>query len=75
MAQVLIRNIPDETVAFFKERAQRNGNSLEQEIRNLLEASRTYTPEEKLAFSRHVRAQTRKNPKPLTLEEIREGLE
>ena len=75
MAQVLIRNIPEETIKFFKERARRNGNSLEQEVRNLLEANRTLTAEEKIAFSKKIRSRTRKNETPLTLDEIREGLE
>ncbi|MGU3494440.1 FitA-like ribbon-helix-helix domain-containing protein [Xanthobacteraceae bacterium A53D] len=75
MAQLLIRNVPEETVAFFKARAQRNGNSLEQEIRDLLEASRTLTAEERIAFSRKIRSRTRRNDTPLTLDEIREGLE
>ena len=36
MAQVLIRNLDDETVAVLKTRAAARGHSLEQELRNLL---------------------------------------
>jgi plasmid stability protein len=75
MAQILVRNIPDETLNVYRERAKRNGISLEQEIRNLLEQNRPFTPEERVAFSRHMRSQTKKNSPPLTLDEIREGLE
>ncbi|MFG1286807.1 FitA-like ribbon-helix-helix domain-containing protein [Xanthobacter versatilis] len=74
MAQVLIRNIPDETLNVYRERAKRNGISLEQEIRNLLERNRPYTPEERVAVSEYFLARTQPSP-PLTLDEIREGLE
>lgn len=74
MAQVLIRNIPDETLNVYRERAKRNGISLEQEIRNLLEKNRPYTPEERVAVSRYFRSRTGPSP-ALTLDEIREGSE
>lgn len=75
MAQVLVRNIPEETLNVYRERAKRNGISLEQEIRNLLEKNRPYTSEERVAFSRYMRSKTNKSSPPLTLDEIREGLE
>ncbi|MFG1350534.1 hypothetical protein [Xanthobacter autotrophicus] len=75
MAQVLIRNIPDETLNVYRERAKRNGISLEQEIRNLLEKNRPYTPEERVAITRYLHSKTLKVSPPLTLDEIREGLE
>lgn len=75
MAQVLVRNIPEETLAVYRERAKRNGISLEQEIRNLLERNRPYTPKERVAVSRYLRSKTLKVSPPLTLDEIREGLE
>jgi len=74
MAQVLVRNIPEETLAVYRERAKRNGISLEQEIRNLLERNRPYTPEERVAVSRYFRARTRPS-RALTPEEIRKGSE
>lgn len=74
MAQVLIRNIPEETLNVYRERAKRNGISLEQEIRNLLEKNRSYTPEERVAISRYFHSKTLKVSPPLTLDEIREGL-
>lgn len=75
MAQVLIRNIPEETIKVFKDRAKRNGHSLEQEIRNLLEKNRPYTPEERVAVTQYLHSKTLKVSPPLTLDEIREGLE
>ncbi|MFG1360359.1 FitA-like ribbon-helix-helix domain-containing protein [Xanthobacter pseudotagetidis] len=75
MAQVLVRNIPDETLNVYRERAKRNGISLEQEIRNLLEKNRPFTKEERMAVTRHLHSKTLKVSPPLTLDEIREGLE
>ena len=37
MAQVLVRNLPAETVALLKERAQRHRRSLQAELREILE--------------------------------------
>lgn len=36
MAQVLVRQLSEETVQSLKERAKRNGRSLEQELREIL---------------------------------------
>lgn len=74
MGQILIRNVPDATIEIYKERARRNGRSLEQEIRDLLEMNRPYTPEERVAMSRHFRSQTKKPSVPISLDEMREGL-
>lgn len=75
MAQVLVRNIPDATLEVYRERAKRNGHSLEQEIRNLLEKNRTFTKEERVAVTKYLHSKTLKVSPPLTLDEIREGLE
>jgi antitoxin FitA len=75
MGQVLIRNVPDATIAIFKERAKRKGHSLEKEIRDLMEANRPYTPEERVLMSRHIRALAKGASQPLTMDEVREGLE
>jgi plasmid stability protein len=75
MGQVLIRNVDDDTIESFKAKARLKGLSLEQELRNLLEANKPFTPEERLAASRALRARI-KGPVPsLTPDEIREGLE
>lgn len=74
MGQVLIRNVDDATIESFKTKARLKGRSLEQELRELLEANRPFTPEERLAISRRHRA-GRPVTAPLSLDEIREGLE
>lgn len=56
MAQVLIRNVDEETVESYRQKAKLRGISLEQELRNLLEANRPFSAEERVAVSRHLRA-------------------
>lgn len=56
MAQVLIRNIDDETIASLKARAEMNGRSLEQELRNILKSAAPLTPDELVAASRRLRS-------------------
>jgi plasmid stability protein len=75
MGQVLVRNVDDETIESYKMKARIKGISLEQELRNLLETNKPFTPEERVAYSRKVRAQTKGVAPSLTLDEIREGLE
>jgi antitoxin FitA len=75
MGQVLIRNVPDTTIAIFKERAKRKGHSLEKEIRDLIEANRPYTSEERVMMSQHFRSLAKGASLQLTADEIREGLE
>jgi len=74
MGQVLIRNVPDDTINSYKQRAELNGRSLEQELRDLLERNKTFTTEERVALSRRFHAQNPKVQPALTLDEIREGL-
>jgi antitoxin FitA len=74
MGQVLIRNVPDSTIEFYRSKARLNGRSLEEELRLLLEKNRPFTPEERLSFSDYFRSQTRPGP-TFTRDEIREGLE
>jgi plasmid stability protein len=75
MAQVLIRNVPDETIDSFKQKAELNGRSLEQELRDLLERNRPLTPAERVALSEKFLARYDTIQPSLTLDEIREGLE
>ena len=75
MGQVLIRNVDDDTIESYRLRARLKGRSLEQELRELLEAHRTFTPEERVAASRYLRSLTGRRRAPLTKDEIREGLE
>jgi len=75
LAQVLIRNIDDDTLEAYRAKAKIKGVSLEQELRNLLEANKPLTSDEKVALSRSIRGMTRGVAPPLSLDEIREGLE
>jgi plasmid stability protein len=75
MGQVLVRNVDDETIESYKMKARIKGISLEQELRNLLEANKPFTPEERLAMSRTFRSRYQGVQPSLTLDEIREGLE
>ena len=43
--QVLIRNVSDRAIDTFKDRAKLKGTSLEQEVRELIEAHAPFTPE------------------------------
>lgn len=74
MGQVLERNVSDRAIEAFKKRTELNGTSLEQELRELIEAHVPLTPEERVAVSLAILAKT-KGPVPsFTLDEIREGL-
>jgi plasmid stability protein len=75
MGQVLIRNVPEDTIASFKQKAEINGRSLEQELRDLLERNKPFTVEERVALSRSFLARYKAVQPSLTLDEIREGLE
>jgi len=74
MGQVLIRNVPEDTIASYKQRAELNGRSLEQELRDLLEKNKIFTTEERVALSRRFHSQNPEIQPALTLDEIREGL-
>jgi antitoxin FitA len=74
MGQVLIRNVPDDTIDSYKQRAELNGRSLEQELRDLLERNKTFTAEERVALSRRFHSQNPQIQPSLTSDEIREGL-
>ena len=75
MAQVLLRNVADETLETYRQKAKIKGISLEQELRDLLEANKPFTPAERVAVSRAVRAMQTEIAPSLTLDQIREGLE
>jgi plasmid stability protein len=75
MAQVLIRNVPEATVETFRQKAKLNGRSLEQELRELLERNRPFTPEERIAAVRRNLARFKEPTPTLSIDEIRDGLE
>lgn len=74
MGQVLVRNLSDRAIEAFKNRALVKGTSLEQELRELIEAHVPFTVAERVAASKAVREQTTGIAPALTLDEIREGL-
>lgn len=75
MGQILVRNVSDKAIDSFKFRARMKGTSLEQELRELIEAHAPFTPEERAAAARAIREKTKGVAPSLTLDEIREGLE
>jgi plasmid stability protein len=74
MGQVLIPDVPDDTITSFKQKAQIKGRTLEEELRDLLERNRTFTPEERVALSHRFHSQNPEIQPALTLDHIREGL-
>lgn len=58
MAQVIVRNLDDGVVAALKRKARLHGNSLEQELREVLAAAARPAPEERVAIARRIRAMT-----------------
>ncbi len=75
MGQILIRNLPDDVIATYKEKARLSGTSLEQYVRDLIAAQVPYTAEERMAFAREILNLNVGPSAPLTKDEIREGLE
>ncbi len=72
MAQVLIRNVPDDVIAAHRKRAKAHGRSLEQELRNLIERTAPYSPEERLTVALRFQNQTPAGPRSDPAELIRE---
>jgi plasmid stability protein len=56
MAQVLVRNIDEDVVSRLKVKAELKGQSLEQELRDILTAAAPLTGDEKVALSRRLRS-------------------
>ncbi len=73
MAQVLIRNLPQDIIEAHRARAKAHGRSLEQELREVIERAAPYTPEERLAVALHFQSQTPAGPRTDPVEAIREG--
>src|ERR1700730_9911627 len=57
MGQVLVRNLEDRVIDRLKAKAELKGHSLEQELRDVLTAAASFTPDEKVALFRKVRTQ------------------
>jgi plasmid stability protein len=58
MAQVIVRNIDDHVVARLKAKAELQGQSLEQQLRDILTDAARLTPEERLAMAERIAAMT-----------------
>ncbi len=58
MAQVIVRNLDDGVVAALKRRAQLHGQSLEQELRDILTAAARPARHERVAIAERIRAMT-----------------
>ena len=58
MAQVLVRNLDDHIVETFRVRAERHGQSLEQELRDTLAAAAAPTEDELVELSLRVSSMT-----------------
>jgi plasmid stability protein len=56
MAQVLVRNLRKDIIKRHKLKAELKGQSLEQELRDVITASAPLTAQEKLALARRLRA-------------------
>ena len=72
MAQVIVRNLPDDVVARLKTRAASRRRSLEQELRDILSEAARPSREEILADFDSIRAMTPKVPQTDSAELIRE---
>lgn len=51
MAQVLIRNLDESVIARLKIKAELNGHSLEQELRDIINRAAPLTPQERVAIA------------------------
>ncbi len=58
MAQVIVRNLDDNTIAVLKAKAVMHGNSLEQELREILAEAAKPASAERLALADRIRAMT-----------------
>lgn len=74
MAQVLVRDLPEETVAKLKAKAAAKGRSLEAELREILDRAARSDKEEAMAEMRRIRARSRplQPGEPTAAEMIRE---
>ena len=64
MAQVLVRDLPDETVARLKRRAAEAGRSLEAELRHILNTAAEPTYEQRKREALEVLRRIRANSRP-----------
>lgn len=58
MGQLVINDVPDETIKAFERKAQINDRTFEQEVRAILEKNRPFTTEERVAMTLRFHAET-----------------
>ncbi len=75
MAQVIIRNLPDDVVARLKVRARQRKHSLEQELREILQEASQPSREEIIADIDQIRAMTPQKLQSSSTDLIREDRE
>jgi antitoxin FitA len=75
MAQVTVRNLEDDVIARLTQRAKGRGRSLEQEVREIINAAATPTHEEILKEMHRLRTTTPPGPPIDVVALIREGRE
>lgn len=73
MAQVLIRDLPDEVVERLKDKARMHGRSLEAHLRVVLEQASLSNREEFIAFAKAMRGKYADRPQSDSAELIRES--
>jgi plasmid stability protein len=71
MATLTIRNLPPKVVDSLKELARRHGKSMEQEVREVLEA---HAANDRTAVLEEIRQSWRRQTRPTTPEEIEEWI-
>jgi plasmid stability protein len=71
--QVLVRNLDSDVIAAIKLKAELNGHSLEQELREIINRAAPLTPEERVALSRKIRGMQSKLAKLDSTDLIREA--
>ena len=73
MGQVLVRNLDDAIISAIKIKAELNGHSLEQELREIIKRAAPLTPTERVALSRKIRGMQSKPAKLDSTDVIREA--
>ncbi len=75
MGQILVRNLPDGVIETLKTKAELSGRSLEQTVRDIIVENAPLTSEECLKLTDYFMSRFPEPLRPLTKDEIREGLE
>jgi len=66
MAQVLVRNLDDKVVAGLKKRAQKRGQSLQAEVKRILEEAAEFDPSDAWKAADHIYQKLKKSGRTFT---------